>query len=372
MNIMHFADYKAPYEGNFILSLKALEEKIKSENMNMIYVFTKGAKSQKWAQELVNQKKTVYFLGDSFIKNITAFARIIRRHNIKLIHTHFSIFKYDLTLKIARILSKKTVYVRHMHMLYKNKKNPLAEKLKRFVANADIEISCNKSVYQAMRDEGFNPANMITVTNAVDFSRIDSFENIDRKTFGIPENSKVVLMFGYNYPVKGVDLAVRAVNTLNEKGRDTTLLIVAASGAEQVKECIINDFGKIEGHIKFLPPRNDIASYYKMADVFLSASRSEGLSYALIEAKYCGVLTVASDIPGNVRESDELMFESENVSSLVDKLEYAFDIGDDYKSNILSRQKDFAIREFGLDRWIDDIIKIYSDVYKRVNKKRFK
>lgn len=363
MNIMHFADFTAPYEGNFIRSLKALEDKLNLKNMNMIYVFTKYAKSQKWAEDLLNQKKTVYFLEKNFLKNIIIFTRIIRKHNIKIIHTHFSLFKFDIILKIARILSKKTIYIRHMHMLYRSKVNPITERIKRLVANADIEISCSKSVYQAMKNAGFNTKNMITVTNAVDFARLDSYEEIDKKTLGIPDDSKTVLMFGYNYLVKGVDLAVRAVNMLNDKGHKTMLLIVAADNTEHVKGCITKEFGETSEYIKFLPPRNDIASYYKLADVFLSASRSEGLSYALIEAKYCGVLTVASDIPGNARETDEFIFENENSRALADKLEYAFSISDGYKSEIIKKQKEFVLREFGLDRWSSEIAKIYSDIY---------
>lgn len=366
MNIMHFADYSAPYEGNFILSLKALEAELKLKNINIIYVFTKNAKGQKWAKELIRQRKFIYFLEAGFIKDIILFAKIIRRHNIRLIHTHFSIFKFDVMLKIARALSKKTVYIRHMHMLYKNKANPITEKIKRLIANADVEVSCSRAVYRAMENAGFKTANMITVTNAVDFSRLDNYEEIDKKILGIPDNSKAVLMFGYSYLVKGVDLAIRAVKSLNDKGQSIMLLLVAADNAENVKSSIVNDFGGIAEYIKFLPPRNDIASYYNIADIFLSASRSEGLSYALVEAKYCGALTVASDIPGNVRESGEFIFESENYLALADKLEYAFSISDEYRNEILSGQKRFAVDNFGLDRWSNEIIEIYSKALNQV------
>jgi hypothetical protein len=59
------------------------------------------------------------------------------------------------------------------------------------------------------------------------------------------------------------------------------------------------------------------------------------------------------------------MFEHENSHALADKLEYAFGISGNFKSKIISSQKEFALREFGLDRWSSEIIKIYSDICKR-------
>jgi len=361
---MHFADYSAPYEGNFISALKALEAKLKYKDIHMIYVFTKTAKGRNWAKELLNQKTTVYFLEDGFVNNIILFAKIIRKHHIQLIHTHFSLFKFDLMLRIARLLSKKTVYVRHMHMFYKNKANPVLERIKRFVSNADVEITCSEAVYRAMQYAGFQIDNMINVTNAVDFSRLDHYEKMDKQAFGIPNHSKTVLMFGYDYFVKGVDLAVKAVKYLNDKGQSIVLLIVAAHNMDYIRGKIMKDFGDVSEFVKFLPPRNDIASYYKLADIFLSASRSEGFSYALVEAKYCGVLTVTSNIPGPVMTDSEFIFESENYLDLAEKLECALHISEDERNNIIRRQQKFVVEEFNIDRWSDEIIKIYLEVLK--------
>ncbi|MEG2670447.1 MAG: glycosyltransferase, partial [Oscillospiraceae bacterium] len=245
MNILQFADYSAPYEGNFIKSLRHLEEMLKPHRV--VYLFTLNTKHQEWVKSFDN----VYFLTESTMKNIAIIMKIIKKEKINLIHTHFSIMKYDLPLKIARIFSRKTLYVRHMHMIYINKKNWLLEKFKKSVANADVEIACGSATFDAMLSAGIDKTRLYLVENGIDFSRLDKFETINSAGYNI-------LMFGYNYHIKGVDIAIKAI----EKLPNTTLNIVLAANASDVKQNIMHDFGKIPENVNFLSPREDIATYY--------------------------------------------------------------------------------------------------------------
>jgi glycosyltransferase involved in cell wall biosynthesis len=43
----------------------------------------------------------------------------------------------------------------------------------------------------------------------------------------------------------------------------------------------------------------DLPTYYRAADLYLTASRSDGSSVSLLEAMACGLPAVVSDIPGN-------------------------------------------------------------------------
>ena len=54
----------------------------------------------------------------------------------------------------------------------------------------------------------------------------------------------------------------------------------------------------VEGQIRFVNYRRDIINFYDQADVFVLTSYREGLPVALLEAMYCGVPAVASDIRG--------------------------------------------------------------------------
>jgi glycosyltransferase involved in cell wall biosynthesis len=43
----------------------------------------------------------------------------------------------------------------------------------------------------------------------------------------------------------------------------------------------------------------DLPAYYRSADLYLSASHSDGSSISLLEAQACGLPALVSDIPGN-------------------------------------------------------------------------
>jgi glycosyltransferase involved in cell wall biosynthesis len=45
--------------------------------------------------------------------------------------------------------------------------------------------------------------------------------------------------------------------------------------------------------------QDDLPRYYRMADLYLSASHSDGTSISLLEAMACGRPALVSDIPGN-------------------------------------------------------------------------
>ena len=60
--VLHVTDYGAPYEGNFVSSLRALEAKLTAEGRAMAYVFPPRAAKQLWAYEMVRNKPNVTIL----------------------------------------------------------------------------------------------------------------------------------------------------------------------------------------------------------------------------------------------------------------------------------------------------------------------
>ena len=346
MNILQFADYGAPYEGNFIQSLTHLENKLSGDKT--VYLFTKVAQNQEWTKKLQN----VFFLRGNLFENIKIFRKIIKEEHIDIIHTHFSVLKYDLALKIARMTSKKTIYIRHMHMLYKPKGNFIFEKIKTVISNADIEIACSDAAYDAMVSAGsIKKERLYMVPNGIAFERFDRYETLEK-------NSRHILMFGYNYAVKGVDLAIKAVEKLVSAGEDIRLNIVIAKNDQLIKKTIEENFNAVPGFVELLPPRNDIATYYKHSDLFLSASREESFCYAVREAAYCECPVVASDIPAHNDIPADFRFKSGDDLDLYKKL--AFTINLKNKQEIIRTSKEFVIKKYSIESWSRQISDIYN------------
>lgn len=353
MVVLMFADYAAPYEGNFISSLKHSENSIEAVGGNVIYVFPENAGQTDWAR-LAACRGNVFFLKKSTLQSILLFIKLIRRFKVDIIHSHFSVFKYDLMIKTAAFFARGTKYVRHMHMLYKNKDSRLLELVKRTVCSADCHVACSIPVYNSMKAAGLK--NIETVINAIDFERLAVRDTPDKEGFARNPGDKLILILGYEYEIKGVDIAVRAVKLLNEKGIKATLLICAAVGSRIIADRITRDFGVFPDFVRIIPPREDIAAYYALCDVFVSPSREESFCYALREAGYCGVPLVASDIEAH-SVPGAMLFKRGDAGDLAEKLCYTLTNDNTERINLQIKS---IIESCSMENWCEILLKIYK------------
>jgi D-inositol-3-phosphate glycosyltransferase len=124
-----------------------------------------------------------------------------------------------------------------------------------------------------------------------------------RNAVDLPIDSPVLLFVGRIQPLKGPDVAVRALAALNRP--DALLLIVGgASGLEGAGELqhlkdLIAELG-VEGQVRFVEPQphHILSTYYRAADVVLVPSRSESFGLVALEASACGIPVVASGVGG--------------------------------------------------------------------------
>jgi D-inositol-3-phosphate glycosyltransferase len=124
-----------------------------------------------------------------------------------------------------------------------------------------------------------------------------------RNALGLPADCPVLLFVGRIQPLKGPDVAVRALAALHRP--DALLLIVGgASGLEGGDEMrhvqqLITELG-VESQVRFVEPQphHILSTYYRAADVVLVPSRSESFGLVALEASACGIPVVASGVGG--------------------------------------------------------------------------
>jgi D-inositol-3-phosphate glycosyltransferase len=113
----------------------------------------------------------------------------------------------------------------------------------------------------------------------------------------------VLLFVGRIQPLKGTDVAVKALAALGRK--NATLLIVGgASGVEGEREIahvrsLISQHG-LDAQVRFVEPQphHILSTYYRAADVVLVPSRSESFGLVALEAAACGTPVVANAVGG--------------------------------------------------------------------------
>jgi len=114
------------------------------------------------------------------------------------------------------------------------------------------------------------------------------------------EDAFVLLSLRSWEPIYGVDVILRAFTHAVRQIPELRLLLLGdGSLAPKIRSYItqegLSDYISIEGRVSY----PNLPSYYHAADLYLSASHSDGSSVSLMEALGCGVPCAVSDIPGN-------------------------------------------------------------------------
>ena len=122
-------------------------------------------------------------------------------------------------------------------------------------------------------------------------------------------------------PEKQINLAIKALADLMIKSGNIGLVIVGAGSEERNLVSLVSEL-KLSNYVKFEGWQENIATYYKTADLFLVTSRYEGYGLTIIEAKACGLPIVSTNV-GVAREAGAIIVEEQpgvianKISSLI-------------------------------------------------------
>ncbi len=353
--VLQYAGISSPYRGNFICSLDALRYSLEKQGKAVVYLFPSGTAKRGWAQELA-KSMPVYFLSGNILKDILLVRKIIKKHNIKIIHSHFFSLPVLLRFNIATLFAKvKQVVHLHCVMPENGGFKSVAEKL--IMKNKTL-IGCSKALTE--QGQRLFPQNETHfVSNAIMYERLDGYEELDKAELGLDKGAETLMMFGFLYEIKGVDLALEAMNTLCEKGENLQLILILTSNEESIREKISKRFGGIPQWLHILPPRNDIASYYRLCDLFIAPSRSEGMPYSVLEVTSLAMPAVLSDIPAhkNLALKNAVYFESGNAGKLSEAIQTALKSA---QAMPLKEQAELIRSSYTLDEWTKRVEHIYN------------
>ncbi len=196
-----------------------------------------------------------------------------------------------------------------------------SERITYFSPRVSFHACESQAVRDAMVRGGIDPNKCNVVYNCapVKVERQSPMEW--RKEWGLTEDHFVIGSVGHIRPVKGVDILLEAVRLC----RDIPLLKVVLIGQlddARVKELVRSD--ELRERVILTGPTPYAANAMNAFDLFVMASRQEGLCRALIEAMEQGVCPVVSTAGGMkelVRHNiDGKVFESQNSASLAEAI----------------------------------------------------
>ncbi len=124
-----------------------------------------------------------------------------------------------------------------------------------------------------------------------------------RRALGFDVDRPLLLFVGRIQPLKGPDVAIRALAAMRD--RSARLVIVGgASGNDgdaetQRAHALVDELG-LHDRVDFVEPQphHILSTYYRAADVVVAPSRSESFGLVALEAGACGIPVVASAVGG--------------------------------------------------------------------------
>lgn len=229
-----------------------------------------------------------------------------------LITTHTSLAAFFTRLAVLGMKERpRVVNMAHGYLFDEDtpalKKNILLAAERLVAPVTDLLLTMNEQDYGMARKYKLGKQVVNVPGIGVDFSRLNAVgedtRSMMRGEFGIPQDAFVLFYAAEFSARKSQSVLIRAMENLPEN----VWLVLAGDGALH-GQCwqLARDLG-LEKRILFPGHVHDVERWYAMADAAVTASRSEGLPFNVMEAMYCGLSVVASAVKGHtdlVREGE--------------------------------------------------------------------
>lgn len=310
--------------------------------------------SQNNLQKLIDWCPDIIHSQSEFISFIMA-KRIAAEVNCPIVHTYHTVYEnYTHYFSPSITLGRKAVVMM----------------TKRILHNTEAVIAPSCKIKKMLKDYGVEqPIKVIpTGLRLNQFSEDIPVSTIDelKAELGIPLKSKVLITVGRAAKEKNIDELIRYFKRLD---MENTVLVIVGGGPylDTLKELVYaeNIFDKVifTGAVE---PEN-IAAYYRLGDIFLSASQSETQGLTYIEA-------LASGLPAVCRRDDclnRVITDGKNGGQYTNFKEFSeligtFLVNDElYKS--MSENAVSTAQKYSAEKFAKDVETVYMEVVEKRN-----
>lgn len=299
MNIGLFTDTYFPQNSGVATSIKTLKEALEAQGHNVFIFTTTDPNVDKDTVEAnIFRFSSVPFIGFSerriAFRGLFEAVKVAKEVNLDIVHTQteFSmglIGKYVARqLGIPAIHTYHTMYEDYLHYVLNGhllRPVHVQQFTKSYLKNMDGVIAPSQRVAALLARYGVEIP-MRVIPTGVDLDAISGPDKADlREKLGIAPDAQVILTLGRVAAEKKIDRILRVMpDLLTEFPK--LVFVIAGDGPdadvlkEQVERLTLEDHVIFAGNI----PHDQVASYYKMADFFVSASDTETQGLTYIEA----------------------------------------------------------------------------------------
>jgi len=223
------------------------------------------------------------------------------------------------------------------------------------INTAALPVACSRTLAERFR----NKRHVAAVPNGIDtemFFPVDPTDRAEiRKTLGLSAKRCIILSVGSLIPRKDPHTLLKSFIEFSDIA--TELVYLGGGSLRESLEAACQG----RGDVQFRGNVANVVDFLQCADIYVSASRSEGLPNGVLEALACGLPVVLSDI-GPHREFGVERFGAGRLAKIGDPQDFSKKMTDvlSRSSEEMSRNaRNLAVQEFSAQK----MARRYADLY---------
>jgi len=370
--VCHICDFAPEYGGAFIESMVFLSQYCRRNlQIATFCVFPEKAKNRSWLSKLDAAGIRYGFIPHK--KNVVKQVRsLLLDCEPVILHSHFSFFDVMAVLLKCIVFTRASV-VWHYHS------QPSMTRYQRLKDLFKISvifrlwgghcIAVGDGVFRSLQHAGLSTDKVALIHNGIDTSRftpnIASRTNV-RRSLKALNNSTIFLLLGYAPLIKGVDIFIKAAAELTNTSSQTNLFVIV--GRRETREFVsrMPCASKLGEALLVIDPVEDFSILLNGVDVLVSASRTEGFGYAVIEAMAAEKQVLCSDIEPvrhtYGRSEGVWLFPTEDWKMLAQLMEKfnKLSFGDRHTLGFANKQ--YVMENYSIDQWCEKIGHVYKEL----------
>jgi glycosyltransferase involved in cell wall biosynthesis len=340
-------------------------------NTEMLCIFPQAAASNGWIERF-REKGIPYGFVPRDGTAVLHLKRLLdQRYDPLIFHCHF--VSYDISAALLKLLFyKRARIIWHLHS---RGKVDLRQKGKDLIKMrvlgrcfVDQFIAVGEGVYDHSRARGADSEKLVVIHNGIDATRFDRNNDVRRQvreSLGVSEDHLVYLLLGWDPHTKGVDLFIKAAAHVARSIKPSLFLIIGETPTRQFA-MKVPELAHIGPALRIIDPVEDFAAVLNAVDVVVSASRSEGLPYAVLEGMAAGKLILSSDVPGARatygRSRGVWLFPLEDWRTQAARMEQARALSNTEREAIGTANAKYVADHYSLRRWAEKIGSLYQSL----------
>ena len=229
---------------------------------------------------------------------------------------------------------------------------------------ADAMVAVSREIQAELLQHGFAPERIHFIPNGVDLKMF-------RRSRPLPSHrQKRFILLGRRTPQKGIDIALKAVKILADKGlaSDLELKLYGWDYTEWDYRQMAQEL-EVDRYVSFLPYETDVIKVYQEANCLILPSLSEGLSNVLLECMSMEMPIIASRVSGTVEvvdhEKDGLLIPPGSPESLANAMELVMSNAE--RASAWGHQARLKVQEHYS---LDAVARKYANLYEHLMDKK--